>query len=156
MGMAWDTGAPLWPYQAPDTLLFALNLPAYLIVAPVTYWKIGVLGPIHYLPMLIALLLWWSLVGHLITTWRRNVIFPQRRLRSALSFLAAGLLSLGLLLMRWPLHWWLTYSRQILSSGDLIFLRLAAPSLWCFGLFITVLALLKSSRRLGAPTSMQQ
>jgi len=23
MGMAWDTGAPLWPYQTPDTLLFA-------------------------------------------------------------------------------------------------------------------------------------
>ena len=31
MGMAWDTGAPLWPYQTPDTLLFALNTPAFLV-----------------------------------------------------------------------------------------------------------------------------
>jgi hypothetical protein len=33
-GMAWDTGAPLWPYQASSLILFALNLPAYVLATP--------------------------------------------------------------------------------------------------------------------------
>jgi len=35
VGMGWDTGATLWPYQTPDTLLFALNTPAYVIGVPI-------------------------------------------------------------------------------------------------------------------------
>ena len=27
-GMGWDTGAPIWPYQTPAILLFAINTPA--------------------------------------------------------------------------------------------------------------------------------
>jgi hypothetical protein len=49
MGMAWDTGAPLWPYQTPDTLLFALNTPAFLISAlGSNYFRFGVIAPLHY------------------------------------------------------------------------------------------------------------
>jgi hypothetical protein len=36
MGMAWDTGAPIWPYQTSDILLRLLNFPAYFISMPVT------------------------------------------------------------------------------------------------------------------------
>ncbi len=35
MGMAWDTGAPIWPYQASDILLRLLNGPAYSVAMPI-------------------------------------------------------------------------------------------------------------------------
>ena len=35
MGMAWDMGAPIWPYQASDILLRLLNGPAYSIAMPI-------------------------------------------------------------------------------------------------------------------------
>ena len=31
MGMGWDDGAPVWPYQTPNILLFTLNTPAYFV-----------------------------------------------------------------------------------------------------------------------------
>src|ERR1022692_4343391 len=62
MGMAWDTGAPLWPYQTPDTLLVALNAPAYLIANPVSN-HLGLLRPFPYLLIFPAVLSWWWFVG---------------------------------------------------------------------------------------------
>jgi hypothetical protein len=34
MGMAWDTGAPIWPYQTSDILLRLLDGPAYYVTMP--------------------------------------------------------------------------------------------------------------------------
>jgi hypothetical protein len=34
VGMGWDTGAPLWPYQASFILLLAINVPAFAIAVP--------------------------------------------------------------------------------------------------------------------------
>jgi hypothetical protein len=47
MAMRWDTGAPLWPYQTPDTLLYAMNLPAYYVGgASAYYFDVGLIGPL--------------------------------------------------------------------------------------------------------------
>jgi len=35
MGMAWDVGAPIWPYQTSDILLRLLNGPAYYVTMPI-------------------------------------------------------------------------------------------------------------------------
>ena len=35
MGMAWDTGAPVWPHPTPDILLRFLNGPAYFVAMPI-------------------------------------------------------------------------------------------------------------------------
>ena len=35
MGMAWDTGPPVWPYQASWILLQGINAPARLVDLPV-------------------------------------------------------------------------------------------------------------------------
>ena len=34
MGMAWDTGAPVWPYEASYHFLSAINTPAFVLAAP--------------------------------------------------------------------------------------------------------------------------
>jgi hypothetical protein len=34
MGMAWDTGAPIWPYQTSEILIVAINAPAYVLCRP--------------------------------------------------------------------------------------------------------------------------
>jgi hypothetical protein len=144
MGMAWDTGAPLWPYQTPDTLLFALNTPAYLLIAPTPYWTFGFIGPLHYVTFLPALLLWWWVVGMFFDQWRSKIGSRKGWVwTSLLLFVAVLLMSLGVSGMPHALRWWWTYSRQILSVSDLILLRLIAPSIWCFVLCFAALQLVK-------------
>jgi hypothetical protein len=143
MGMAWDTGAPLWPYQTPDTILFAVNLPAFLISNLISnasdlYFKFGVIGPLRYLFFFPAVLGWWWLVGLYID--RRS---PDKRrpiLALSLCLLAVGLVGLGIEESRWAVRWWLTYSRTFWSATDLILLRLLAPTVWCIALGLVALS----------------
>jgi len=51
MGMAWDTGAPIWPYQSSFLILFAINFPAFVLAAP-----FFVLGQLQTYPMRIMML----------------------------------------------------------------------------------------------------
>jgi hypothetical protein len=37
MGMRWDIGAPMWPFQTPEIILGILDAPAYFIADPV-WW----------------------------------------------------------------------------------------------------------------------
>jgi len=48
MGMAWDMGAPIWPYQASDILLRLLNGPAYSITMPIAN-LMRLAAPVHLL-----------------------------------------------------------------------------------------------------------
>jgi len=146
MGMAWDTGAPLWPYQTPDTLLFALNTPAFLISASSNYFKIGLIGPLHYVTFFPAILAWWWLVGLYLDKRRPNESVRKISVWAfLLCLLAIGLIFLGVDESRWAFRWWWTYSRRILNVSDLIFLRLISPSIWCF--VLSLVALLAALRR---------
>ncbi len=62
MGMAWDTGAPIWPYRASFLILFAVNFPALVLAAP-----LFLLGKLQTYPMRVMILplitLWWWWVG---------------------------------------------------------------------------------------------
>lgn len=89
MGMAWDTGAPLWPYQTPDTLLFALNTPTYLLANPVSN-LLSLVGPAHYIVLYPTVILWWWFVGIVLD---RKLRLPETRAgwRPALSSASAAL-----------------------------------------------------------------
>src|SRR5882724_9887372 len=62
MGMGWDMGAPLWPYQTPQILLYVLNYPAHYVAQPMAN-HLGLVSPHHYLLVFPATLLWWWFVG---------------------------------------------------------------------------------------------
>src|SRR2546430_12829998 len=62
MGMAWDTGAPIWPYQASDILLRLLNGPAYSIAMPLAN-VLRLPAPMHFVLVVPAILIWWWLLG---------------------------------------------------------------------------------------------
>jgi hypothetical protein len=147
MGMGWDTGAPLWPYQTPDTLLFAFNTPAFLISALFGsvpyYFKFGLIGPLQYITFFPAVLVWWWLVGLYFDKNNRTTKM-RKTTRLLCYFLAIGLFICGVEESRWAAQWWWTYSRTLLSVTDLILLRLTSPSIWCFALGIFAL---KAARR---------
>lgn len=62
MGMAWDTGVPLWPFEASDILLRLLNAPAYSIAMPIANW-LRLAAPTHLLVVVPAILIWWWFLG---------------------------------------------------------------------------------------------
>jgi hypothetical protein len=156
MGMAWDTGAPLWPYQTADTVLFAVNTPAFVVSAAGTYYfQFGAISPMHHVAFFAAILAWWWLVGlwldnRLASKFTRKA--PMRAL--ALCVLAIGLFSVGAEQSRWAFHWWWTYSRTLFSVTDLILLRLLAPSIWCFVVgFILLLTAWRYRRNATTPST---
>jgi hypothetical protein len=62
MGMTWDTGAPVWPYETPQILLFALHFPAYIVAQPVAK-SLGLIAPDHYRVIVPTGMLWWWFLG---------------------------------------------------------------------------------------------
>jgi hypothetical protein len=149
MAMAWDTGAPLWPYQTPDTLLFALNTPAFLVSAAGTYYfTFGAISPMHHVAFLVAILAWWCLVGLCLDRHLASKVVRRAPIRALfLYLLALGLILLGAEESRWAFRWWWTYSRTLLSVTDLILLRLLAPSIWCLALsFVTLFSAWRRTR----------
>jgi len=64
MGMAWDTGAPVWPYETPDIMLRVLSFPAYILAMPIANWlRLWVwIGTSYFVtgPLILG---WWWLLG---------------------------------------------------------------------------------------------
>ena len=131
MGMAWDTGAPVWPFQAPDILLRLLNLPAYFIGMPLVNW-LGLTAPIYHFIVFPASLVWWWLVGSQLYRWRmkrpsyrKPVSFASRFLFSALLVVVASIDSMS------AFRWWFQYGGNLWGSDIWGMVRLLTPPLWC-------------------------
>lgn len=62
MGMAWDMGPPVWPYQTSDMLLRLLNGPAYSIAMPIVN-MLRLPAPLHLFVVAPLILIWWSFFG---------------------------------------------------------------------------------------------
>jgi len=132
MGMAWDTGAPMWPFQTPEILLVILDAPAYLLAAPICaiagFRTIETRHPV----ILAALILVWFLVGWsmdfslILKRWARK---PKTLL---LVFLTTGTFGLyaSIYLAIDGIRWWFRYGGFTISSL-LIFLRAVGPLPWC-------------------------
>ncbi|MDT8070341.1 MAG: hypothetical protein ROO76_19405 [Terriglobia bacterium] len=129
MGMGWDTGAPLWPYQTPDTLLLALNLPAYVFAIPITR-ILHLYSPIHYFVLFPAYVSWWWLAGVTIESrlWRNSHWRWPWAIIGVLC--AVGFTLAGIVVLRHAAAWWWRYSRAVFTSEFIIVLRLCAPGVW--------------------------
>jgi hypothetical protein len=145
MAMAWDTGAPLWPYQTPDILLRLLNGPAYFITIPIAN-VLRLVAPSHYLLVFPAILIWWWLLGlrldrGLVTTnsrWRWPVV-------SVLVVFAALLLWAATFISAEAFRWWFQYAEGFRAVNALLMMtRFLTPAVWC--VFLTFLVATAAKR----------
>jgi hypothetical protein len=141
MGMAWDTGAPAWPYQASDILLRLLNGPAYFIAQPIAnVLRLG--GPSHFVLVFPTILIWWWFVGsrldHGWTGAKSNWRWPFFAL---LAVSAVLLLWAVIVISSDTLHWWLKYGVSFKTvQGSLLIVRFLTPAVWCAALsFLLIL-----------------
>ena len=145
MGMAWDTGAPIWPYQTSDILLRLLHGPAYLVAMPLANaLRLG--APSQYLLLSPAILLWWWFLGlgfdHGLgktkSRWRWPVF-------SVLVALAMLLLWAALSVAGDSFHWWFRYAGYFPRLNAILMMtRFLTPAAWC--IFIALLAVLGAKR----------
>jgi hypothetical protein len=126
MGMAWDMGAPIWPYQTSDILLRLLNGPAYSIAMPIAN-LLRLAGPTHLVLVVPGILIWWWFLGLTLdrglARWRlfgMIVVFVAMLLWSAVG-------------VRSVLRFSLDCSAFRLSTALLI-LRFITPAVWIIAL----------------------
>jgi len=131
MGMAWDMGAPIWPYQTSDILLRLLNFPAYFISMPIAN-ALRLLATGQYLIVFPAILLWWWFLG--LQLDHGLVIAKSRRRWPVFSFLVV----LAILLM-WAatsisaesFRWWFRYAGFYGGLNALLMMtRFLTPAAW--------------------------
>ena len=139
MGMAWDTGAPVWPYRTPDILLRFLNGPAYIVAQPIVN-LLRFFPPESYVVVLPTSILWWWFFGLILD---RGLVGPRWRRRwplfVALTSLSAFLLWAAISTFNDAFRWWFQYGRGFWNSTTLLMVSSLTPTVWC-----AILALLTS------------
>jgi hypothetical protein len=140
MGMAWDTGPPIWPYQASDILLRFLNGPAYSIAMPIANF-LKLAAPRHHLLVFLAILIWWWFLGF---TLDRGSAWKKAHWRWPLM----GMLAVLIALFLWTavaadaLRLW-SQAGAFRPPSTLLILRFLCPATW----FITLASLLVGATR---------
>jgi hypothetical protein len=138
MGMAWDTGAPIWPYQTSDILLRLINFPAFVAAMPLANGFI-LLAPRYHFVVFPAGLVWWWIVGLGLDLQRASQ--PHRRSWSAFVPLLICFVLLTLAaIAEWTsvLDWYRKYGGDLWSINKIGILRLVTPTLWFAGADIVV------------------
>jgi len=143
MGMAWDTGAPIWPYQASDILLRLLNGPAYFIAVPLAN-ILRLAAPSHHLLVFPAILIWWWFLGLRLDDGLVRTK-PRRRGPVFVALVASAVLLLGpaAVVSRDALRWWLEYGIDFKGESTLWMMRFLSPALWCVALAALLVAAAK-------------
>lgn len=132
MGMAWDTGAPMWPYQTPEILLAILNAPAYFIAAPV--WRTFSLNSAEqrHPVLLVASVALWFIVGRAIDDRRRGrkrTLMPLW-LRLLVVMAAGAVAYVGAREVFDGAVWWSKYG-ELHIARILILVRIVSFVPWC-------------------------
>ena len=148
MGRAWDTGPPIWPYEASWIALLTINAPAYVLSAPLFFLFNLQTAPARYPLLFPAIIIWWWWLGLLID----RGLLPTRPRRhrwwasAALLAPALGLYCIGILFIIDYARWWSQYGHV-----GLRLLRTGGPTVWCF--LIAVILTVSAFRiiRLGRP-----
>jgi hypothetical protein len=129
MGMAWDTGAPVWPYQTPDILLRLLNDPAYYITMP-TANALKLAAGSQYLLVFPAILLWWWFLGLQLD----GLVITKSRRRWPVFLCAvvlAVLLWVAISISTESFHWWFRYAEGFSNRNALLMMtRFLTPAVW--------------------------
>jgi len=137
VGMGWDTGPPLWPYQTPEILLWFINFPAHVIAQPLAN-LIGLVVPKHHLLLFPFTLLWWWLVGLEFDRGLPTLSTPQRWVVfSTLVAVDVLLLWAGLANFNSAFRWWFQYGAEFWSTRTLMMVRFLTPTFWCVALAST-------------------
>ena len=141
MGMAWDMGAPVWPYQTPDILLRFLNGPAYFVAVPISNF-FGLFDSKSYFLVFPAILIWWWFLGRRFDKGLgRNTPCRRWLLFSMLIGLGAVFLSTATVSAVGAFRWWLRYGEGLGAVQILLLMRFFSPAIWCIALsFILVVA----------------
>jgi hypothetical protein len=140
MGMAWDTGPPVWPYEASWIALLAINAPAYAISAPLFFLFNLQTTPARYPLLFLAIVIWWWWLGRRIDLG----LLPSRShrhrwwksaglLAAALGLYYVGILSILSILdnARWLSQYgYVGFNPRLLRTGG--------PTLWCFLIAVTL------------------
>jgi hypothetical protein len=151
MGMAWDTGAPAWPYQTPDILLRFLNGPAYFVAQPLANaFRLG--GPSHFLMVFPAILIWWWFFGVRLDSGWATVESRWRWPVSALLAISTiALLCAAILVSADTFHWWVEYGSFFrIVERSLLIMRFLSPAVWCAGL---AFLLAVGAKRVSTPSA---
>jgi hypothetical protein len=132
MGMAWDTGAPVWPYQASLLLQQAINAPAFVLAAPFFFLPHLQTMEERYLVLLPVILLWWWWLGTRIDfgILGREQFRRPRLFAFLLAGIASALLYTGTRIIIDAAHRWLIYGPPHL----LLLTQTAGAALWSFAL----------------------
>jgi len=132
MGMAWDMGAPIWPYQASDILLRLLHAPAYSIAMPIAN-LLRLAAPMDLVLVVPAILIWWWFWG--LTLDRGLARWPLFGMLVVL----VPLLLWSAVAVRSVFRLQLDYPVFHLSTALLV-LRFLTPALWFVALTCLLLA----------------
>jgi hypothetical protein len=153
MGMAWDTGAPIWPYQTSWMLLFAVNTPAYIISAPIFKLVHIEYFTARYPILFMSIIFWWWWIGSLLDfgfLGKRRYLHPKRWIiLLAIAFVA--LVCAAALFGVERAQLWLKYNYQRSFNDYLSLLTTIGPLFWClaaaFGTAIAALQLIRGRDR---------
>src|SRR5258708_3917663 len=133
MGMAWDMGPPMWPYQAVPLFSYALNAPAYIACEPIIKLINARADWIEYAIWFPAITALWWWVG---TRMDFGLLGRKRWLHTKL--VAGGLLfgSLMLVALAVAIAVGEYHSFQLYWPGHpliyaILLLRAIGPMLWC-------------------------
>ncbi len=132
MGMGWDTGPPIWPYQTSWILLQAINAPA-LALDLALFWLLGVRADVLLLLELPTIFLWWWFVG-----WRIDAgLLPKPNLRlrrlwgTVLAVVSLGLWSCAFYLVQLQVKFWFEYGQSSWQGPMLYLMRNSGILCWC-------------------------
>ena len=130
MGMAWDTGAPIWPYQTSDILLRLINFPGFVAAMPLAN-SLGLLAPRYHFVVFPAGLVWWWIVGFGLDL-RRASQPHRRRWRVFISLLICFVLLATVACVEGTsvLDWYRKYGGDLWGINRIGVLRLVTPTLW--------------------------
>ena len=132
MGMGWDTGAPVWPYQASYLLFSAINAPALVLASPLFLLPHLGLAEMRHSTLLPAILLWWWWVGTRIDygiLGRRCYRHP-RWWATVTSLVATGFTFCGVRTVWEEIDRWSRYP----DTHPLFGMTQAIWAAWCFAL----------------------
>lgn len=130
MGMAWDTGAPVWPYQTANILFFAINVPAYVLANPISR-VFHLYVPVDYVFRFPLVIGWWWFIGTIVDHGLPNKNIRRRWLWFGVSAVLAVVFVLtGIYISRESFGWWRAFGGT--APAALLFLSDIAPTIWCF------------------------
>lgn len=133
MGMAWDTGPPVWPYRAVPLFLFSVNAPVYILAAPFFSLLRLETVPARSPVLLPLIVLWWWWIGTRIdfgVLGRRRYRHAKITARALLG-VAVALLYVGIRVVFNEMHWWREYFQGFPPLRTILLRGTLPEVLWC-------------------------